>query len=154
MPNYRRLFVPGGTYFFTLNLADRRRDLLVRYIHDFRQSWRDTVRRWPFETVAAVILPDHVHMIIALPPGDHDFPVRLRTLKSGFTRRLPESEKRSGRKGERGIWQQRYWEHAVRDEADLEALVSYLHFNPVKHGYVTTSEEWPYSTFHRNPIHP
>jgi len=154
MPNYRRLFVPGGTYFFTLNLADRRLDLLVRLIDKLRLSWAETNQRRPFETLAAVILPDHLHMILSLPPGDDDFPRRIGALKSGFTRRLPEEVKSSHRKGERGIWQPRYWEHAIRDDEDLEAHMRYIHFNPVKHGYVSVSEDWPYSTFHKHPMSP
>lgn len=123
MPNYRRLRVAGGTYFFTVNLQDRRSDLLVRRIDFLKQSWRDVRRTWPFETVAAVVLPDHLHTIITLPEGDDNFPVRLRLLKSGFTRRLPETLKSKARKGERGVWQQRYWEHFIRDEEDLDASV-------------------------------
>ncbi len=149
MPNYRRLFVPGGTYFFTLNLSDRRSDLLVRRIGLLRESWRDVIRVWPMETLAAVILPDHMHLVVSLPEGDTDYPARLRLLKSGFTRRLPDTDKSEGRKGERGVWQRRYWEHAIRDEADLEAHVNYVHYNPVKHGYVTEMDDWPHSTWAR-----
>tara|TARA_R110000782_G_scaffold142309_2_gene234972 strand:+ start:2059 stop:2532 length:474 start_codon:yes stop_codon:yes gene_type:complete len=150
MSNYRRLFVPGGTFFFTVNLRDRRSDLLVRRIDLLRESWRDVRQQWPFETIAAVVLPDHMHLVLALPEGDADFPVRLRLLKAGFTRRVPDVEKSDGRKGERNIWQRRYWEHAIRDADDLEACVTYVHFNPVKHGHVAGVEDWPYSTWHRD----
>lgn len=149
MSNYRRLFVPGGTYFFTLNLRDRRSDLLVRHVGLLRESWREVVRVRPFETLAAVVLPDHMHLVVTLPEGDADYPARLRLLKSGFTRRLPSGEKEEGRKGERNVWQRRYWEHAIRDEADLDAHVNYVHFNPVKHGHVTEMDDWPYSTWPR-----
>ncbi|MBY9066510.1 transposase [Hyphomonas sp. WL0036] len=149
MSNYRRLFVPGGTYFFTLNLRDRRSDLLVRHIGALRESWGEVVRVRPFETLAAVVLPDHMHVVMALPEGDADYPARLRLLKSGFTRRLPAAEKAEGRKGERNVWQRRYWEHAIRDEADLDAHVNYVHFNPVKHGHVAEMDDWPYSTWPR-----
>ncbi len=124
MPNYRRLFIPGGTYFFTLTLADRSSDLLVRHVGELRASWRDVVARWPFETIAAVVLPDHIHIVLELPQGDDNYPTRLRRLKHGFTSRLPEALKSNGRKGERGIWQSRYWEHDIRDAADLEAHVT------------------------------
>ena len=149
MSDYRRLFVPGGTYFFTLNLRDRRSDLLVRHVDLLRESWRDVSHTRPFETLAAVVLPDHMHIVIALPEGDAEYPARLRLLKSGFTRRLSENAKHKGRKGERNVWQRRYWEHAIRDEADLEAHVSYVHFNPVKHRHVAEMDDWPYSTWHR-----
>jgi putative transposase len=147
MSDYRRLFVPGGTYFFTVNLADRRSNMLVAHIDRLRASWRDVLAAHPFETLAAVVLPDHLHMVIALPPEDSDFPVRLRLLKSGFTRRLPAAAKADGRKGERGVWQRRYWEHAIRDDDDLEAHINYVHYNPVKHGYVAEMDDWPYSTW-------
>lgn len=118
MSNYRRLFVPGGTFFFTVNLRDRGSDLLVRRIDLLRESWRDVVRQWPFETIAAVVLPD--------------------------------LEKADGRKGERNIWQRRYWEHAIRDEADLEAHVDYIYRNPVKHGHAAGVGDWPFSTWSRD----
>jgi putative transposase len=149
MSDYRRLYVPGGTYFFTVNLHDRRSDLLVRHIDLLRQSWREVSHLEPFETLAAVVLPDHLHLVISLPEGDPDFPVRLRLLKSGFTRRLPAEVKSSGRKGERRVWQRRYWEHVIRNQADLEAHINYVHFSPVKHGLVAEMDDWPYSTWHR-----
>ena len=150
MPNYRRLLVPGGTYFFTVNLADRRSDLLVKHIDHLRQAWRYTVERHTFETVAVVILPDHLHTIWTLPEGDQDFQKRWRLIKTEFTRALPAADKGEGRRtGERGVWQRRYWEHAIRDEADLEAHIGYIHWNPVKHGYVTDIDDWPHSSWHR-----
>ena len=149
MSDYRRLFVPGGTYFFTLNLRDRRSDLLVTHIGLLRESWREVSKARPFETLAAVVLPDHMHMVMSLPESDADYPARLRLLKSGFTRRLPDMAKSEGRKGERNVWQRRYWEHAIRDEADLEAHVNYVHYNPVKHGHVAEMNDWPYSTWLR-----
>ncbi len=149
MPNYRRLFVPGGAYFFTVNLHDRKRDFLIEHITDLRASWRDMKKHHPFETIAAVVLPEHMHFIWALPPGDDDFPVRMRLLKSGFTRRLPSAMKQKGLKGERGVWQKRYWEHCVRDEDDLSRHINYIHWNPVKHGYVSDPDDWPYSTWHQ-----
>ena len=149
MSDYRRLFMPGGTYFFTLNLRDRRSDLLVRHIGLLRESWREVSNTHPFETLAAVVLPDHMHIVVSLPEDDADYPPRLRLLKSGFTRRLPDDVKSEGRKGERNVWQRRYWEHTIRDEADLEAHVNYVHYNPVKHGHVAEMDDWPYSTWHR-----
>ena len=99
--------------------------------------------------IAVVILPDHLHMILSLPEGDANYPVRLGLLKQGFIKRLPENLKSDGRKGERNIWQRRYWEHAIRDEADLEAHVDYAHFNSVKHGYAEDVDDWPHSSWHR-----
>lgn len=149
MPDYRRLYADGGTYFLTVCLLDRRSDLLVRAIEALRASWREAVAARPFETIAAVALPDHLHLMWRLPGDDHDFPARLSMLKAGFTRRLSEAEKRAGRKGERGIWQSRYWEHLIRDEVDFIRHVDYIHWNPVKHGIAPSPDEWPHSTWRR-----
>lgn len=149
MPNYRRLFVPGGTFFFTVNLLDRSCDLLTENIAALRRSYGYVAQRHPFETIAVVILPDHLHCIWRLPEDDHDYPMRWRLLKSHFSKQLRrEDDPRSGRrKGERGVWQRRFWEHTIRDDDDLSRHVDYIHFNPVKHGYVAGPDDWPYSTW-------
>ena len=106
----------------------------------------------PFALDAVVILPDHLHCIWTLPPGDADYALRWRDIKSQPSRRLPVGERRSlGRrnKGERGIWQRRYLEHTLRDDRDMARHMDYLHYNPVKHGYVSRVSDWPYSSFHR-----
>lgn len=149
MSNYRRLFVPGGTYAFTVCLADRKTDLLVRHIEHFRTAWREMIERRPVVTIAVCVLPDHFHTVWSLPEEDFDFPSRLNHLKSAFTRRLPDELKSNGRKRERGVWQRRYWEHHIRDENDLAAHMDYIHWNPVKHGYVTDPADWPHSSWHR-----
>jgi putative transposase len=150
--NYRRNFVPGGSYFFTVNLADRRSRMLTEHINALRSAFRDVRTRHPFNIDAVVVLPDHLHAIWTLPEGDADFALRWRLLKSAFSRSLPETEQVSASrqsKGERGVWQRRYWEHTLRDDADYAAHVDYIHFNPVKHGYVDRVKDWPYSSFHR-----
>lgn len=149
MPDYRRLYADGGTYFLTLCLDDRRSDLLVRSIKRLRASWRDLSAARPFETVAAVVLPEHLHVLWRLPEDDHDFPTRIAQLKAGFTRRLPVAEKGARRKGERGVWQPRFWEHLIRDDDDLSRHIDYIHWNPVKHGYVTDPDDWPFSTWRK-----
>jgi len=153
MPNYRRHRVPGGTYFFTVNLLQRRpNDLLVRHVELLRAVVRDVRLRWPFHIDGWSVLPDHLHCIWTLPVGDTDFTTRWRLIKAGFARRLPVAEGRSRVRrvrGERGIWQRRFWEHAIRDDRDYAAHVDYLHFNPVKHGYVARVGDWPYSSFGR-----
>lgn len=117
-----------------------------------REAMRSVRMERPFCIDAVVILPDHLHCIWTLPPGDVDYALRWREIKSRFSRRIPVGEPRTlGRvnKGERGIWQRRYWEHTVRDERDMERHVDYIHYNPVKHGQVTCVADWPYSSFHR-----
>ena len=151
MSRYRRVFVRGGEYFFTVNLEDRNSDLLVRYVDDVRAAWRYVEARAPFETVAAVVLPDHLHCIWRLPPGDDDFPTRWRLFKAHFTRAMARKGVAAAgrRKGERGVWQRRFWEHAIRDDRDRLAHVAYIHNNPVKHGYCGRVDAWPYSTWRR-----
>ena len=152
MTNYRRTCIPGATWFFTVNLAERRSRLLVERIDTLREALRYVQARHPFRIDAMVVLPDHLHAIWTLPPDDSDYPLRWRVLKSWFSRHVPHGERRrSSRidKGERGIWQRRYWERLIRDEADLCSHIDYIHFNPVKHGHVMRAVDWPYSTFHR-----
>jgi putative transposase len=153
MPNYRRAFVGGSTWFFTVNLLDRRRRLLVEHIGALREAVRETRRRFPFEIDAMVVLPDHLHAVWTLPDGDCDFPVRWYLIKMRFSKAIPDGEPLTATRrvrGERGIWQRRYWEHLIRDERDLQRHIDYCWFNPVKHGLVANVEDWPYSSFHRD----
>ncbi len=139
-------------FFFTVVLADRSSDLLVRHIAHLRQVYRAVEARLPFETNAICILPDHLHALWTLPPGNADFGARWSQIKSGFSRALPAAQLRSRsrvRRRETGIWQRRFWEHAIRDDTDLKRHVDYIHFNPVKHGHVARVCDWPYSSFHR-----
>ncbi len=153
MPNYRRFYAQGGTYFFTVNLNDRKQDLLTRHIDKLRAAYTYVRGRHPFKTWAITVMPDHLHCLWQLPAEDHDFTTRMRLLKSAFSRGLPTGEKTTEsreKRGERGIWQRRFWEHLIRDEADFEAHLGYIYNNPVKHGYVTRPEDWPYSSLHRD----
>lgn len=153
MAVYRRNWVPGGTYFFTVNLLVRGdNDLLVRHVDLLREVVRDVRTKRPFEIVAWVILPEHMHAIWTLPDGDSDYSVRWNAIKALFSRRLPRNESISlsrQLRGERGIWQRRFWEHTIRDERDLEHHIAYIHYNPVRHGHVASALEWPHSSFHR-----
>jgi REP-associated tyrosine transposase len=151
MTRYRRNFVPGGSFFFTVNLAERRLRLLTEHIDLLRKSFRITRARHPL-IEAVVVLPHHLHAIWTLPEGNADFAMRWRLIKATFTRGRPPGERISASraaKNERGIWQRRYWEHTLRDECDFSRHMDDIHFNPVKHGYVTRVSDWPYSSFHR-----
>jgi putative transposase len=152
MPNYRRAWHPGGTYFFTVNLLQRaNNDLLVRHIDLLRNAVRHVRLSHPFVIHAWVVLPEHLHCIIELPANDHNFDVRWRLIKIAFSKSIPKTEWRSDsriQRGERGIWQRRYWEHLIRDERDFMAHMDYVHINPLKHGLVNKVLDWPYSTFH------
>ncbi|MBI5889464.1 MAG: transposase [Nitrosomonadales bacterium] len=152
MTNYRRSNVAGASYFFTVNLADRSQSLLTEHIASLRSVFEYTRQRHPFTVDAFVILPEHIHAIWTLPESNSDFALRWRLIKFAFSRSLPHVENRSKSrisKGERGIWQRRYWEHLIRDEADFARHVDYIHINPVKHGLVPRVVDWPLSSFHR-----
>jgi putative transposase len=152
MPDYRRYRVPGSTYFFTINLLKRRSDLLIRYIEALREAVRRTRAERSFHVDGWVVLPDHPHCVLTLPHGDDNFSNRIKAIKIRFVRAVEPNERRSSvriARSERGIWQRRFWEHALRDEADYARHMDYVHYNPVKHGHVTAVAQWPYSTFHR-----
>jgi putative transposase len=150
--NYRRVFNRGASYFFTVNLLDRRSSLLREHIEELRAAFRGVRRRHPFTIDAIAVLPDHLHTIWTLPESDADFPLRWALIKADFSRGLPRAESVSAsrsRKRERGIWQRRYWEHTLRDETDFFRHIDYIHYNPVKHSHVRRVCDWPYSSFHR-----
>jgi putative transposase len=155
MPRYVRAKIKGCLFFFTVVLAERPSNLLVYEIDRLRQAYRTIQQRRPFETIAICVLPDHVHAIWALPDEDADFSTRWSLIKSGFSRGLDPRSRSASKVGkrEKGIWQRRYWEHSIRDDADLERHVDYIHFNPVKHGHVTRVADWPHSSFHRYVEH-
>jgi putative transposase len=134
MPDYRRYRVPGGTYFFTINLLERRSDLLIRHIEALREAVRRTRAERSFHIDGWVVLPDHLHCVLTLPPGDDDFSNRIKAIKIRFVRAVEPNERRSSvriARGERGIWQRRFWEHAIR-EGDYAHHMDYVHYNPVK----------------------
>ena len=150
MPNYRRVWVPGGTYFFTVSLLERRRSLLIDHVDSLRNAFREARVARPFVMPAYVILPDHLHCLWRLPDGDADIATRWRHIKTLFSRSLPADERRSERrvrKSERGIWQRRYWERVIRDEQDYQSHFDYIHYNPVKHGHAQSALDWPHSSF-------
>jgi putative transposase len=157
VPDYRRYFVPGGTYFFTLVTAGRAplfdspdaRRVLGNLMREKR-------RHAPFSTVAIVLMPDHLHAIWTLPGDDADYPARWQAIKAGFTSQWlqmggDEQAVSSGyqRQRRRGVWQPRFMEHTIRDEQDLLHHADYIHYNPVKHGYARRPKDWPWSSFHR-----
>jgi putative transposase len=151
MVGYRRNFVPGGTYFFTVVLENRRSSLLVDKIASLRHAFRATRRERPFHIDAIVILPDHLHAAMTLPEGDADFSGRWRRIKSTFTRQVVAGgvPAKRNRRGEYSLWQRRFWEHTIRDETDFARHFDYIHYNPVKHALVSRVSDWPHSSFHR-----
>jgi putative transposase len=151
MVRYRRNFVPGGMFFFTLTLNNRQSSALVDHVALLRAAFRETRSERPFAVDAIVILPDHLHAIMTLPPGDSDFSGRWQRIKGRFTRSvvaagMPVSR---NKRGEYALWQRRFWEHTIRDDADFERCADYIHFNPVKHRLVMSPGAWPLSSLHR-----
>ncbi|HEY6093998.1 MAG TPA: transposase [Gallionellaceae bacterium] len=152
---YRRAFVPGASYFFTV-VTEQRRPILVSpaTIATLRAAFRNVQEARPFQINAIVILPDHLHCIWTLPPDDADFSTRWRLLKTHFTKHCDPTLRTAAspariEKSEQAVWQHRYWEHMLRDEMDYSRHVEYIHYNPVKHGHVASAIEWPYSSFQR-----
>jgi putative transposase len=143
MPNYRRVRIPGGSYFFTL-VSQGRRPLLAG--DDVRAALRAAIHaireEHPFKVEAWVLLPDHLHCLWHLPEGDADYPMRWAKIKRLTRQNLGTSAADT-------LWQPRYWEHSIRDENDFARHADYIHWNPVKHGLVKCAADWPHSTFQR-----
>jgi putative transposase len=160
MTAYRRLRLPGATYFFTLCLEQRGTTTLVDHIDTLRWAYLTTVRDLPVTAAVMVVLPDHLHAVWTEPEGEVRFSERWRLIKARFSHNVggdfaPSSSKQ--RRRERGLWQRRFWEHAIRDEAELQAATEYCRLNPVRHGLVSDPALWPYSTASRrmgNTAHP
>jgi putative transposase len=151
MVSYRRNLVPGGTFFFTVTLTDRRSSALVDHVDALRGAFRAGRRERPFTVDAIVILPEHLHAIFTLPTGDADFPGGWRRIKGHFSNHMIAAGASAKRhpNGDYALWQRRFWEHTIRNEDDFARHVDYIHFNPVKHGLVSRVRDWPYSSFHR-----
>ncbi len=144
---YRRAFHPGGSFFFTVVTARRRPILATAAAVEVLRSALRTVRAvHPFTVEAMVVLPDHLHCIWTLPPGDADFSTRWRLVKTWFTKHCDQTLRPAPTCA---VWQPRYWEHLLRDDADFARHVEYIHYNPVKHGYTSAPMDWPYSSFRR-----
>ncbi len=151
MVHYRRVFLKGGTYFFTVNLKNRQSSLLIDAVDLLRESFLYTQNKKPFTIIAIVILPEHLHCIWQLPESDKDYPARWKSIKSHFTRQIKKSGMhiKQNNHHEHNIWQRRYWEHTIRDDNDLTQHIDYIHYNPVKHGWVKSVKDWEYSSFHK-----
>ena len=157
MPNYRRAKIPGALYFFTLVTYQRHHIFVDKgTISLLKRNFQRIRNDYPFSTEGIVVLPDHLHVLWSLPENDADFPLRWRLLKTLFTKEYLQDQDEPylssisrQRKGERAVWQRRYWEHYIRDKADMRRHLEYIHYNPVKHGYTRRPSDWPWSSFHR-----
>ena len=141
--NYKRNYTQGGTYFFTVNLHNRRSSLLIDHIDLLRNAISTCRAHYPFTIDAWVVLPDHIHTIWTLPATDSDYSSRWRYIKQTFSRSLREELGTPQLK----VWQHRFWEHLIRSDDDYRIHFDYTHRNPLKHQLVTKLADWPYSTF-------
>ena len=153
MSNYIRRRTTGATYFFTLRLARRNDDLLVREIDQLRCAMRDTLQRHPFRIDAIAVLPDVIHTLWTLPTGDNAYGLRIGMLKSRFSRAMPMPLHRSPtqiKRAEKGIWQRRFWEHEIRDAEDMKRHRDLIYLSPVHAGLCATPQAWPHTSLHRD----
>ena len=155
MPNYRRVFADAHSYFLTL-VTHQRNPILIENIELLRQSFKVSREKYTYEIQAIVILPDHFHMII-LPENAEDYPNIISQIKQHFSRHcdpifyshLSQSQSRE-KAGYKPIWQKKYFEHTIRTDEDYQKRFDYIHYNPVRHGYVLKTEDWQYSSFHKH----
>ncbi|MBN2098670.1 MAG: transposase [Dehalococcoidia bacterium] len=157
MPEYRRTKIEGATYFFTV-VTYRRQPVLClpESLDAMKDVMSNVAERYPFQTDACVVLPDHLHFVWTLPEGDSAYSVRLAMFNKEMTKRLGSSisadcaPSRSRQRHREGtLWQRRFWEHQIRDEQDFRTHMDYIHFNPVKHGLAARPKDWRCSSFHR-----
>jgi len=157
MPEYRRAYQPGGSFFFTL-VTDGREPIFQHEWcrHLLRAAIAEVRASRPFVLDAIVLLSDHLHLMLSLPDADSDFSTRIAAIKAIFTREYlarggVERQRSTSRvqHRNRGVWQRRFWEHVLRDEHDLAHHLDYLHYNPVKHALATCPHAWQYSSFNR-----
>lgn len=152
---YRRAFTPRGTFFFTLVTHNRQPvQASAEAVDTLRAAMRTVRQTRPFEIDAIVVLPDHLHCMLTLPPNDADFATRWRLIKTWFTKHCPAHLRPSPgttrtQRQPQAIWQHRNWEHLIRNEPDYARHIDYIHFNPVKHGLARAAQDWPYSSFKR-----
>lgn len=152
---YRRVYIKGGCYFFTV-VTEKRRKIFADddNVKLLRAAFKSVMQKRPFTIDAAVVLPDHLHFIWTLPENDSDYSTRWRLIKTAFTKQCVDkfSVQNANRKNknQQEIWQHRSWEHCLRDELDFERHFDYIHYNPIKHGLVQNLSDYPYSSFHRS----
>lgn len=154
MPDYKRIFLDGYSYFITV-VTHQRNPILIENIELLRESFRDSKKRYDYKIDGIVVLPEHFHIIIT-PASSQEYPYIIKAIKQYFSKHCDESyyahlyQSQSRRdKGYKPIWQKRFFEHTIRDEKDFSLRLDYIHFNPVKHHLVTRTKDWEYSLFSR-----
>jgi len=156
MSNYRRAYLENSYIFITI-VTYKRNPILINNMEILKSSYKKVRDKFCFEVFGIVVLPDHIHMIIK-PEITKEYPVIIKSIKSDFSRNIDEKQIEKVRKylteskikkKEKGVWQRRYWEYTIRNEEDLYKHLDYIHWNPVKHGYVENVRDWKYSSFHK-----
>ncbi len=149
---YKRLFLKNHPYFITV-VTHQRNPILIENIDLLRESFKYAKTKFNFQIEAIVILPDHFHLIVELN-NPKEYPKIIGVVKSYFTKNcdakyyehLSQSYSRE-KQNYKPIWQKRFYEHTIRDERDFKLRLDYIHFNPVKHGLVSSVKDWEYSSF-------
>ncbi|HEX9933985.1 MAG TPA: transposase [bacterium] len=157
MARYRRSYIPGGTFFFTVVTYNRKPILVTEFSRQYlKDAWNTITQKYPFDLVACCLMPNHLHCIWTMPENDFDYSIRWRGIKGLFSRQYQrhinpkiQSTESYKKKREAAIWQRRFWEHTIFSQDDFNCPVDYIHCNPVKHGFVRNPIDWPWSTFHR-----
>jgi len=144
MSNYRRVVCPGGSFFFTVVTHQRQK---IFSSEENIEILRDAIKKVknvrPFSIDAMVVLPDHLHCIWTLPEDDFDYSSRWREIKKLVSKKIHHQSSSNT------VWQRRFWEHLSNDEIDWRNHMDYIHYNPVKHGYVKSPADWSWSSFNK-----
>jgi len=147
MSNYRRCHERGAQYFFTLVTYKRRQIFESECaVELLRSAFRTVMSKRQFIIDAIAVLPDHIHCLWTLPTGDADYSTRWMLIKKHVSGSIDSGK---NYRGEKQIWQRRFWEHLIRNDDDYQKHIDYIHYNPVKHGYTKSPAEWPYSSFNK-----
>ena len=147
MSNYRRYRQNGSSYFFTVVTHSRRKIFHSEpAVELLRAAFRSVMKTRPFIIDAIAVLPDHIHSLWSLPDGDEDYSTRWMVIKKQVSTHMNAAK---NHRGEKQVWQRRFWEHLIRDENDYQRHLDYIHYNPVKHGYVLRPAEWLHSSFNK-----
>lgn len=153
MPNYKRYYL-NNHYIFITVVTYNRNKILIENIDLLKECLKNAKDKFGVEFFGIVIMPDHFHIIMKSKEAQ-DFSKIISTVKRSFTQAIDEDFKDENisasriKRNEKGVWQRRFYEHIIRDEKDLYNHLDYIHYNPVKHGYVNNIKDWKFSSFHK-----
>ena len=149
--NYKRVFVLNS-YVHLIVVAYNRKDIFIENIELLRVSFKNAKQFFDFEIIAICVLSNHIHMILN-PKNIHEYPKIITSIKHYFSRHYDVGVETPTygyvNKGEKGVFQRRYFEHTICSQEELNNHINYIHYNPVKHGYVKNVKDWKYSSFHK-----